>query len=392
MQMMASGHITYWAWACSLTTIIGQRVSKQAIFERMKPAWVSTVKALVREVIQDQASRQPKHKLFEGFGQVWLQDSTCVQLPSILFRKYKGNTTGGKKNAVAKLNIVVNVINGFCPLMSWSGFTVTEQRLSPDIMDIAKAGDLVIRDLGYFVLSVLNKMNEAQIYFLSRWKNGVILYEKASGRELNLRKLLKGKSQVDIEVLCGRKEKVKVRLVAVKLPSAQANERRRRARADKHRSANHGKTYYYLLGYSIFITNVKKEVWNYKQVAEAYRVRWQVEILFKSWKSVFGIDKLIPHAITKTERIESILYLFLLYIAWYQVLVYDKVGRYAFGKENVELSIIRMARWAIANTMKWLVDKLTVHLKREVFYYCCYDTRCRSNAVKRLNQIFIPLA
>jgi hypothetical protein len=392
MQMIATGKVTYWSWACSLATIIGERVSKQAIFERMTPAWVATIKALVKEVIKEQAASQPKKKLFDRFGQIWLQDSTCVQLPSILFNKYRGNTSGGKKNAVAKLNIIVNVVTGFCPVMSWSGFTVTEQRLSPDIMSIAQPKDLVIRDLGYFVLSVLNKMNESCIYFLSRWRNGVIVYEKASGKEINLKRLLKGKTYVDIEVLCGKDEKVKARLVAVKLPAEQANERRRKAKNDRHRNANHNKTYYYLLGYSIFITNVKEDIWSYKEVAEAYRVRWQVEILFKSWKSGFCMERLIPDAVSNTERVESILYLLLLYMVWCQELVYDKVRKYASEKEKMMLSMIRVAQWAITNTLKWLNGKLTVPLKREVLYYCCYDTRCRSNTVKRLEQFFASLA
>jgi len=392
MNLMAGGNFSYWSWACSLTTIIGRHVSKQAIFERMTPAWVATLKALVTDVIKTQAALQKKNKLFEVFGQVLLQDSTCVKLPSVLFDKYKGNTSGGKKNAVAKLNIIVNLVNGFCPHMSWSGFTVTEQRLSPDIMTIAKAKDLVIRDLGYFVLSVLHQMNDACIYFLSRWRNGVILYEAKSGRKINLTQLLKGKSHIDMEVLCGRTEKVKVRLVAIKLPEVQANEKRRKAKADRHRNANHNKEYYHLLGYCIFITNVKDDIWDYRQVAEAYRVRWQVEILFKSWKSGFCIEKLIPQARSNTERIEGILYLLLLYITWYQELVYDKVRRYALEKQKEGLSMIRVAMWAISNTMLWLCNSLSVHLKKEILYYCCYDTRCRSNSARRLEQFFKSLA
>ena len=392
MNLMACGNISYWSWSRSLTTIIGRHVSKQAIFERMTPAWVATVKALVAEVIKTQAASQKKNKLFKKFGQVWLQDSTCVQLPSLLFDKYRGNTSGGKKNAVAKLNVIVNVVNGFCAHMSWTGFTVTEQSLSSDIMSIARAKDLVIRDLGYFVLSVLSKMNDARIYFLSRWRNAVVLYDATNGQEINLRSLLRGKAYVDMEVLCGRAEKVKVRLVAIKLTDAQANERRRKARADRHRSANHNKTYYYLLGYCIFITNVQQDIWDYRQVAEAYGVRWQVEILFKSWKSGFRIERLIPEARTNTERVESILYLLLLYIAWYQELVYDKVRRYASEKKKEGLSMIKVAMWAISNTMIWISNKLSVYLKKEILYYCCYDTRCRYNSVKQLEHFFEPLA
>jgi hypothetical protein len=388
MQVIATGNATYLNWARTISSIIGKRLSKQAVFERMNKAWVATVKALVAEVIKEQACHRTRNKLFMHFGNIWLHDSTTLHLPSLLFKKYQGVTVQGKKKATAKLNIIVDAVTGFCPLMSWSGFRTTEQKLAPDIMSIAKPKDLIIRDLGYFVLPVFNVMNAAGIYFLSRWKNRTKLYA-TNGEQINLRSLLKGKQHIDIQLFCGQKELVEVRFVAIKLPAAVANERRRKAKADRHRDVNHDKLYYFLLGYSIYITNVQNTIWNYKQVAEAYAVRWQVEILFKSWKSGFYIDELIPYAASNAERIESILYLILLYLTWHQTLVYEKVRTYCLEKD-VEISILQLAKWSLANTMRWLTEKLTKHDKQEILYYCCYDTRRRLNAVQRFKQFFDP--
>nr|MBP6733043.1 transposase [Chitinophagales bacterium] len=295
----------------------------------------------------------------------------------------------GKTKATAKLNIIVNAITGFCPIMSWSGFRITEQKLAPDIMQIAKPNDLVIRDLGYFALPAFKQMIECGIYFLSRWENCVNLYDPVTIRRINLKSLLKGKSYVDTVLLCGQEETVTVRFVAIKLPVAVANERRRKAREHRYQKVNHNKLYYYLLGYSIYITNVEKEIWTCHQIAEAYATRWQVEILFKSWKSGFGINKLIPPDTRNDHRIESVLYLIVLYLTWFQIKVYEKVKVHCLKKE-LDISILRIAKWAVVNINNWLIEELSLQDKHKIIYYCSYDKRRRLNAGKRFSNVFDP--
>jgi hypothetical protein len=387
MQMMFVGKNSYWTWAHELSVIIGTTISKQAIFYRMNNAWIDTLKALVVKVVHQQALKQVKHNLFKGFKNVWIQDSTCIYLPRILIRKFRGSVVNGKQNSVAKLNVVFNALSGLCPLMQWESFTVSEQSLSSSILGIAKAGDLVIRDLGYLVLNVFTKMAEEGIFFLSRWKYKIVLYDATTKKEIDLLKLLKGKSYVDIDVLCGRDEKLKARLVVIKLPPAQAAERIRKAKKDGKKKTNHNAEYYALLSYVIFITNVTETTWNHKQVAMAYRVRWNIEILFKSWKSGLNIERMIPDAKIHTERVESILYLLLLYISWFQLLAYAPL-RWVFQQKGKCFSIIKAAKWMMANTERWMNGEITLSMEREMLYYCCYESRLRTNATERL-QLFL---
>ena len=285
MIMVEEGTKSYWDWARQLSIIKGKTISKQAVSGRMTGAWVTTVKGLLREVVSHQVSLKTKPGLFSGFKNVWLQDSTTLHLPDILHSKYKGNVSRGKQKSVAKLNVVMNVLNGYCPFMDWVAYTIPEQTLSSEIINIAHPGDLVIRDLGYFVYEAFKELHRLRIDFLSRLMPRVNLFDVQTLEKINLCQMLKNKSFLDKEVLCSTDKDLQVRLVAIKLSTEQANARRRKARKNRDKRSNYNKEYYDLLGYIIFITSVDKNIWDYKQVAQAYRVRWNIEILFKSWKS-----------------------------------------------------------------------------------------------------------
>lgn len=383
MQMMLSGQNSYWCWAYSLSVLKGFKVSKQAVFYRMSQAWVKTVKSLLVMTLSNQAGKRVKTSLFKTFTNVWMQDSTCVQLPQALLKKYKGSVVNGKQNSVAKLNVIMNALNGICPYMEWNSYTQSEQSLSSTILQVAKAGDLVIRDLGYFVLRIFSQLGKDGVFFLSRWKYGINLYDIHTGDEINLLRLLRGKTYLDMELICGRDEQLKLRMVAVKLSSAQREQRIRKAKAQNKGKTNHSNEYYALLGYIIFVTNVNQSVWNYTQVAEAYRIRWNMEIVFKSWKSGLNIKQLIPHEQEYMHRTESILYLMLLYISWFHTLIYIPY-RLQAQKAGKILSIIKSAKWMVFNLLSVITGNYSPHSNNLLIDFCCYDKRRQSNAQQRL--------
>jgi hypothetical protein len=395
MLMMREGSSSYWSWARCLTRVIGKKISKQAIFCRMTTAWVKLVKVLLEEAMLQQSMKQVKGKLFKNFGQVLLQDSTTLHLPDVLYSRFKGNVSGGEQKSVAKINTIFNVLTGICPVMNIVSYTVSEQQLGASILSVAQPGDLVIRDLGYFVLDAFRKMEETGIYFLSRLRYGVGLYDAVNGEKINLIRLLKGKTYIDQVVICGNTVKgekpLKVRIVAMKLSAPQAAERKRKAKADRDRRLNHSEQYYELLGYVIFITNVSVEVWNYQQVAAAYRVRWNIEILFKSWKSGFKIEEMLPSAKTKTERVESILYLMLIYIAWFQLLVMVPLRWMLKEQKQGWISIIQMVKYVLSDLHKWMTEDISRSDLKTLAYFCKYDKRLdRLDAATFLEQFYIP--
>jgi hypothetical protein len=388
--MMQAGVSSYWHWAVSISGLTGTLVSKQAVFKRMEPTWTATVKALLGLVVSEQGGMHQGETVFKGFGAVWLQDSSSFHLPDILSEKFKGNVSKGKQKSVAKLNLVVNLLTGLCPVMRLDSFTFNEQRLSDSILGIVHSGDLVIRDLGYFVLDVFKQLAKARVFYLSRLKHGVCLFS-ITGEAVCLPKLLSGKSIVDIKLRCGSKEQLQVRLVAIKLDEQQTAERIRKAKNDRDKRLNHSSDYYFLLGYVIFITNVDEDIWQAVQVAQAYRCRWNVEILFKSWKSGLKVCRLIPQARTSTDRVESYLYMTMLYISWFHLLIFAPLRWAVYKDTGRHLSIIKAALWA-ANNISWFFTGCDQTMEREIKHYCMYEKRKqRQNAMEKM-QLFLQTA
>lgn len=378
--MIGMVEISYSCWASCLKISTEKIVSKQAIFKRMNHCWVKLVKQLVTQSIQHHISSSKLIGSSFGFKNIYIQDSTTISLPDILKALFPGNISRGKQKAIAKINAVINLNTGLCCHLGITGFTTNEQKLSGSILDIAKAGDLVIRDMGYFVLSVFKKMDSENIYFISRLKYGIALFK--DDQRIGLLRLLRNKSKIDLQVQCGQ-EKLPVRLIAVKLSQEQASEKIRKAKKDRDKRLNHTKEYYESLNYIFMITNIENSKCTANQITEIYRIRWQIEIMFKSWKSCLNIEGMIPSAKCRTERVESIIYMLLLFVLWFEKKIMARLNL-----ENI--SIIKLTKEIVMNLHKYLMNDLCAADIEYLEKKCQYEKRDRVNASQRLSNIFSP--
>jgi hypothetical protein len=84
----------------------------------------------------------------------------------------------------------------------------------------------------------------------------------------------------------GEKERLPGRLIAVRVPAEVAARRRQNVR---EKARDHGREasreYLDLQEWTIFVTNGAPELLTWKEVVVLYRARWQIELLFKLWKS-----------------------------------------------------------------------------------------------------------
>jgi hypothetical protein len=100
-----------------------------------------------------------------------------------------------------------------------------------------------------------------------------------------------------------RKRKIQGRLCAMRLPKKKAAEARERAR--KEYGASVSADILEAAGYIILFTTVPAKRLTAAQCIELYRLRWQIELQFKRWKSICGFDRL-PNF--RADTIESWLY------------------------------------------------------------------------------------
>lgn len=100
------------------------------------------------------------------------------------------------------------------------------------------------------------------------------------------------------EVYLGKKQQIPLRLVIEKLPEEVKNKRLQKLKNQQANQSKQKKAYQtselkkLLCGYNLFLTNVSQEVLTLSQIAQFYRLRWQIELLFKIWKSLLTIDKM----------------------------------------------------------------------------------------------------
>ena len=149
-------------------------------------------------------------------------------------------------------------------------------------------GSLRISDLGYFNVAVFAEMAAAKEYFLSRLQFGTAVLTP-DGQSVELLSWLAKQPGpfVDQPILLGKAQRLSCRLIAWRLPAAQAIERRRKLRLEMMRKRRQEPSAERLAwcDWTILVTNVPGELLTPQEAAVLYRARWQVELLFKRWKS-----------------------------------------------------------------------------------------------------------
>jgi hypothetical protein len=264
--------------------------SKQALHKRLTPAIERFLAQAATALFgQLQESRARLRGLFNPFRRVLLHDSTVETLPEHLAKIFPGSRNGRKGYAALKIQFITDLLSGQALHLSLSSFRRNDQAAAQDILGVVQAGDLIIRDLGYFVVRSLQWVIEVEAFFVSRCRADMTFYDPRTHRPLDLSAELRRCGRLDRDVLLGAQQ-VPMRLVALPMPEAVANQRRRKAKVNQRCRPTAKRLF--LLGWSILITNVPRSVWTPKVVAAIYRLRWRIEMIFKAWKSHLGLRQL----------------------------------------------------------------------------------------------------
>jgi IS4 transposase len=263
----------------------GVPYSKQAFHERLSSKIEGFLTRAATALLPHTVSTGSPQGWLGSFPRVILQDSTCQPVPERLAQSFPGSRNQRRlKRGLLKLQFITDLVGGSVLHWSLSGFTRNDQAAAADILAHARRGDLILRDLGFFSLKVFRQLDLLGAFFLSRCRQGVNFYDPQTGRKLDLVRALRAHPHWDGWVWVGE-EKVPLRLVAEPVAAAVANERRRKARQNRDQRLKPSPDRLFLLGWNVFLTNIAADVWPPKALFWVYRLRWRIEILFKTWKS-----------------------------------------------------------------------------------------------------------
>jgi hypothetical protein len=151
---------------------------------------------------------------------------------------------------------------------------------------------LWIFDLGFFNAAVLAAIANASSFFLSRLAASQLIFwtpqteGRLEGLDLDLLLGQSARELFEIEVVFGPKQEVRARLIIAPVPKEVANARRRRAReAARKQGRTPTQTTLNRCDWTLLLSNASAEQLPTSTAPEVYGVRWQVELVFKLFKS-----------------------------------------------------------------------------------------------------------
>jgi Transposase DDE domain len=177
---------TYSNWAHQISLLSSRIISKQGLCERMGKPAVKLVLSLLEKQVKQAYQTVRSKDLFAQFKRVLIQDSTTLNLPKELANQFPGNKAKGRQRAVARIQSVYDLIhNRFC-FFGLHSYVENDQSAAMQLIHYLKAGDLLIRDLGYFTLMSIENIIKRHAYFLSRLPHNVSIFDLQSKEKLDI--------------------------------------------------------------------------------------------------------------------------------------------------------------------------------------------------------------
>lgn len=266
----------------------GAAVTPQAIDQRHTAKLVDFLERLFRGATKlVVGSNKTLAPILERFTSVTVIDSSTITLPDEMQEKFRGcGGSHGSGAAAMKLQTELDLRSGALTHVE------IEQGRSPDAatsrQDARRGkGSLRISDLGYFALAVFAAMTAAGEYFLSRLQFGTHVLHQDLAVEVLAWLAKQAGPFVDVSVLLGQEQRLPCRLIAWRLPQEQANRRRQKLCQEMRKKKGREPSAERLAwcDWTILVTNVPADLLTPQEAAVLYRARWQVELLFKRWKS-----------------------------------------------------------------------------------------------------------
>jgi len=273
---------------------VGLELSRQGLEQRFTPQATEFLKRLLADATSRLIDAPVAIPLMDRFTSFEVLDSSIVALPDELAEVYRGGksgTTTGEKAAV-KLTVGLDLKTG-----ALRGPVLDDGRAADLGSTLATAdppkGGLALADLNYFSLEKFRSWGLAGAYWVSRLKVRTAVYDD-TGRRLDVLARLQaaGDRDVDLDVRLGARERLACRLIARKVPPSVAELRRQRLREKSRRRGDRVSALALAVcDWTILVTNVPRAMLSVEEAAAVTRMRWQIELVFKLWKSHGGIDE-----------------------------------------------------------------------------------------------------
>lgn len=280
-------------------------ITKQAIQQRFNDQAVTFLESVLADQLSNQLPTVDKQH-YTHFNRVRIKDSTRYRVPKNLAEVYTGHGGDGGPAQIS-IQYEYDLISGKTIDLSLTAATRNDQRDSRETLHNIEKDDLLIRDLGYTTQGYIKHVQQTGAYYLNRLNPVWTVRDKhlAKINYANILKKFKRNSRVALEmnvIICIGKELFPSRLIASRVDQQTYEKRMRNTnKKSRRRGFKVLSSYKTTAALNLFITNVPSEWMTTDQVRNVYGLRWQVELIFKTWKSQLHINKVRS---VKTQRFQ----------------------------------------------------------------------------------------
>ena len=262
----------------------GVEISAQGIDARFTSTGAAFLKSVLESsltyALESDGSRSDVVGRFTG---VYIQDSTVIGLPAILANQWTGCGNQNGEGAGLKVQTMLEYQRGSLRL---SLHAASEHDSPLQSLDLP-AGALRLADVGYFDVDCLTQLTNHEVFWLTRLPAKIRIWTM-QGEKLTLSTWLESqaiKGSVDAWATLTAK-KMPARILAQLAPAEVVAQRQEQLILEAQRRGRPvNAESFALCRWSLCATNLSCAQLTLEEAFVLLRLRWQIELLFKLWKS-----------------------------------------------------------------------------------------------------------
>jgi hypothetical protein len=275
----------------------GITISKQGLHERFNDFSVEFMGALLKEQLSRQLRCVQTPEVYKHFKRIRIKDSTRYSVPKEYASVYKGQGGIGTPAQIS-IQYEYDLLSGQAIEMELTSACRNDQQDSRETLNSIEKGDLLIRDLAYASQAYIEHISSKEAFYLNRLNSKWKVFD-SKGTPIDFSKILKKLKKyslqlMELEVFIP----INKQILSSRLIVSRVNDQTYSKRMCKARVAARSKGYKVTDNFKMraslntFITNIPVEWLAADQVRATYSLRWQIELIFKVWKSQGYISKI----------------------------------------------------------------------------------------------------
>lgn len=291
IQCATRGTSSFQHLATSQAGFEHRSMTRQGISGRLNPGSSGFLVRVMNELL----CKNKKGVSNSLFQRILIEDSTVISMAKSNAEHFPNNGNGKIETAGCKINLVTDSLSGRPVSAGLHDARSPDQSIGLDLPSECRAGDLIVRDRGYFSIDALEEIERREAFWISRLPASLTCFD---GEGTYLDEILKNTRarRLDMDLWIGRHRAHRCRLIATRLSAKQTEKnRRQRYRDSKRHQATASKRGLIQDEWSLIITNVVDERIDADQIYKLYSIRWSIEIQFRAMKQSSQLHHCLNH-------------------------------------------------------------------------------------------------